>query len=58
MNYISFFIKFLYRIRYWLIFIPLNITLIAIYQIKHSTQHTAQFTQDWSQGSIFFRKVE
>lgn len=45
MNYISFFIKFLYRIRYWLIFIPLIITLIAIYQIKHSTRsYTAYST--------------
>ena len=44
MNYISFFIKFLYRIRYWLIFIPLIITLIAIYQIKHSTAYSTIYT--------------
>ena len=44
MNYISFFIKFLYRIRYWLIFIPLIITLIAIYQIKHSTRNYTAYS--------------
>ena len=44
MNYISFFIKFIYRIRYWLIFIPLIITLIAIYQIKHSTRNYTAYS--------------
>lgn len=45
MNYISFLIKFLYRIRYWLLFIPLIVTSIAIYQVKHiPRQYTAYST--------------
>lgn len=35
MLYITYFIKFFYRIRYWLIFIPLLITLLAIWRTNH-----------------------
>lgn len=47
MNYISYLIKFLYRIRYWLIFLPLIITMIAIYQTnpkRISRSYTAYST--------------
>ena len=44
MNYISYLIKFLYRIRYWLIFLPLIITLIAIYQTKHITRNYTAYS--------------
>lgn len=44
MNYISYLIKFLYRIRYWLFFIPLIITLIAIYQVKHTTRNYTAYS--------------
>lgn len=35
MKYITFFIKFFYRIRYWLVFAPLLIALLVIWKTKH-----------------------
>lgn len=35
MKYITFFIKFFYRIRYWLVFAPLLVALLVIWKTKH-----------------------
>lgn len=35
MNYITYFIKFFYRIRYWLIFVPILIALLVFWKTKH-----------------------
>lgn len=35
MKYITFFIKFFYRIRYWLVFAPLLVALLVIWKTEH-----------------------
>lgn len=35
MKYITFFIKFFYRIRYWLVFAPILVALLVIWKTKH-----------------------
>lgn len=39
MKYITFFIKFFYRIRYWLVFAPLLVALLVIWKTKHMTSN-------------------
>lgn len=39
MNYITYFIKFFYRIRYWLIFAPLIVALFVFWQTRRSTHN-------------------
>ena len=36
MKYITFFIKFFYRIRYWLIFVPIIVALLVFWKTRHT----------------------
>ena len=45
MNYITYFIKFFYRIRYWLLFTPFIVALLVFWKTQHMPE---QYTTNCS----------